>query len=97
MLLVKPDMALVHVRADLSGDDRYPGQTFRFRRTILLTNKDGGWRILAGQNAKLNDGIDWVVLSRVGRIRPFPHHKSSSRMKKSERGKGLVGHNSAAK
>lgn len=58
ILLVKPDMALVHVRTDLSGDDRYPGQTFRFRRTILLTNKDGGWRILAGQNAKLNDGID---------------------------------------
>ena len=56
--LVKPDMALVHVRTDLSGDERYPGQTFRFRRTILLTNKEGGWRILAGQNAKLNEGID---------------------------------------
>jgi uncharacterized protein (TIGR02246 family) len=56
--LVKPDMALVHVRTDLSGDERYPGQTFRFRRTILLTNKDGGWRILAGQNAKLNEGIE---------------------------------------
>lgn len=55
---VKPDMALVHVRTDLSGDERYPGQTFRFRRTILLTNKEGGWRILAGQNAKLNEGIE---------------------------------------
>ncbi|MCE7065166.1 SgcJ/EcaC family oxidoreductase [Dyadobacter sp. CY326] len=55
---LKPDMALVHVRTDLSGDERYPGQTFRFRRTILLTNKDGGWRIAAGQNAKLNEGID---------------------------------------
>ena len=56
--LIKPDMALVHVRTDLSGDERYPGQTFRFRRTILVTNKAGGWRILAGQNAKLNEGID---------------------------------------
>jgi uncharacterized protein (TIGR02246 family) len=56
--MVKPDMVLVHVRTDLSGDERYPGQTFRFRRTMLLTNKDGRWRILAGQNAKLNEGID---------------------------------------
>lgn len=56
--LVKSDMALVHVRTDLTGDERYPGQTFRFRRTILLTNKEGGWRIFAGQNAKLNEGID---------------------------------------
>ncbi|GAB4050806.1 YybH family protein [Spirosoma litoris] len=56
--MLKPDMALVHVRTDLSGDERYPGQTFRFRRTILLTNKEGSWRILAGQNAKLNEGID---------------------------------------
>ncbi|GAB3028734.1 YybH family protein [Spirosoma pulveris] len=58
IVLIKPDMALVHVRTDLSGDERYPGQTFRFRRTVLLTNKDGGWRILAGQNAKLNEGIE---------------------------------------
>lgn len=58
IVLVKPDMALVHVRTDLSGDERYPGQTFRFRRMILFTNKDGGWRILAGQNAKLNEGTD---------------------------------------
>ena len=56
--MIKPDMALVHVRTDLSGDERYPGQTFRFRRTILLTYKEGSWRILAGQNAKLNEGID---------------------------------------
>ncbi|KAA9346303.1 YybH family protein [Larkinella humicola] len=55
---LKPDMALVHVRTDLSGDERYPGQTFRFRRTILLTNKEGSWRIVAGQNAKLNEGIN---------------------------------------
>ena len=55
---LKPDVALVHVRTDLSGDERYPGQTFRFRRTILITNKEGGWRISAGQNAKLNEGID---------------------------------------
>jgi uncharacterized protein (TIGR02246 family) len=55
--LLKPDVAIVHVRTDLSGDERYPGQTFRFRRTILFTIRDGSWRILAGQNARLNEEI----------------------------------------
>ena len=54
---VKPDVAIMHVRTGLTGDERYPGQTFEFRRTLVLTKRDGVWRILAGQNAKLNEGI----------------------------------------
>ncbi|GAB3573542.1 nuclear transport factor 2 family protein [Hymenobacter daeguensis] len=54
---VKPDVAIMHVRTGLTGDERYPGQTFEFRRTLVLTKRDGAWRILAGQNAKLNEGI----------------------------------------
>lgn len=54
---VKPDVAIMHVRTGLSGDERYPTQTFEFRRTLVLTKRDGAWRILAGQNAKLNEGI----------------------------------------
>ena len=54
---VKPDVAILHVRTGLTGDERYPGQTFEFRRTLVLTKRDGIWRILAGQNAKLNEGI----------------------------------------
>lgn len=54
---VKPDVAIMHVRMGLTGDERYPGQTFEFRRTLVLTKRDGVWRILAGQNAKLNEGI----------------------------------------
>lgn len=54
---VKPDVAIMHVRTGLTGDERYPGQTFEFRRTMVLTKRDGAWRILAGQNAKLNEGI----------------------------------------
>ncbi|PJJ60887.1 YybH family protein [Hymenobacter chitinivorans] len=54
---VKPDVAILHVRTGLSGDERYPGQTFEFRRTLVLTKRAGAWRILAGQNAKLNEGI----------------------------------------
>ena len=54
---VKPDVAISHIRTGLTGDTRFPGQTFEFRRTIVLTKKQGIWLILAGQNAKLNDGI----------------------------------------
>jgi uncharacterized protein (TIGR02246 family) len=54
---VKPDVAIMHVRTGLTGDERSPGQTFEFRRTMILTKRDGTWRILAGQNAKLNEGI----------------------------------------
>jgi len=52
---VKPDVAIAHVRTGLTGDERYPGQTFEFRRTIVLTRHSGKWLILAGQNAKLVD------------------------------------------
>lgn len=52
---VKPDVAIAHVRTGLTGDERYPNQTFEFRRTILLTRTKGKWLIMAGQNAKLID------------------------------------------
>ncbi len=54
---IKSDVAISHVRTALTGDARYPGQTFEFRRTIILTKHDSVWLILAGQNAKLNDGV----------------------------------------
>ena len=57
ILFVKPDVAISHIRTGLTGDSRYPGQTFEFRRTIVLTKNNDSWLILAGQNAKLNDGI----------------------------------------
>lgn len=51
------DVAISHVRTGLDGDERYPGQTFEFRRMIVLVKCDGAWKILAGQNAKLEKGI----------------------------------------
>jgi hypothetical protein len=45
------------VRTGLDNDDRYRGQTFEFRRMIVLIKRDGVWKILAGQNAKLEKGI----------------------------------------
>jgi uncharacterized protein (TIGR02246 family) len=54
---LKPDVAVVHVRTGLTDDARYPGETFEFRRIIVLTKIDGVWLIQAGQNAKLEKGI----------------------------------------
>jgi uncharacterized protein (TIGR02246 family) len=52
-----PELAIAHVRTGLDGDERFPGQTFEFRRMIVLAKRDGTWKILAGQNAKLEKGI----------------------------------------
>ena len=57
VLFLKPDIAIVHVRTGLSGDSRFPDKTFEFRRTVVFTKTDGQWKILAGQNAKLEDGV----------------------------------------
>lgn len=57
ILFVKPDVAISHVRTGLKGDARFPGKTFEFRRTIILTKHGATWLILAGQNAKLNEGV----------------------------------------
>ncbi len=57
LTFVKPDVAIMHVRTGLSGDTRYPGQIFEFRRTLVLAKRGGTWGILAGQNAKLDAGV----------------------------------------
>ena len=51
------DVAIAHVRTGLTDDARYPGMVFEFRRTIILSKKEGIWLIQAGQNAKLEKGI----------------------------------------
>jgi len=53
----QPGLAIAHVRTCLDGDERYPGQTFEFRRMIVLVKQGGVWKILAGQNAKMDKGI----------------------------------------
>lgn len=54
---INSDVAISHIRTGLDGDERFPGQTFEFRRMIVLVKRDGVWKILAGQNAKLEKGI----------------------------------------
>lgn len=55
LTFLAPNMALAHVRSELSGDERVPGQTFPYRKTILFTKQKGVWRIRALHNTRLLD------------------------------------------
>lgn len=56
-----PTVAYVRVRSDMTGDARYPGETFRYRRTMILGKRDGRWLIIKGHNTRIvgNTGVDW--------------------------------------
>jgi uncharacterized protein (TIGR02246 family) len=55
LTFITPDIALAHVRGELSGDERAPGQTFPYRKTILFTKQKGVWRIRALHNTRIQD------------------------------------------
>ena len=55
LTFITPDIALAHVRSELSGDERAPGQTFPYRKTILFTKQKGVWRIRALHNTRIVD------------------------------------------
>jgi uncharacterized protein (TIGR02246 family) len=56
-----PTVAYVRVRSDMTGDARYPGETFRYRRTMILSKLGGRWRIIKGHNTRIvgETGVDW--------------------------------------
>jgi uncharacterized protein (TIGR02246 family) len=56
LTFITPDIAIAHVRSELSGDERAPGQTFPYRKTILFTKQKDVWRIRALHNTRLLDG-----------------------------------------
>ncbi len=58
LAFLAPTVAYLRVRSDMVGDERSPGQTFRYRRTMLLTRQDGVWRIARGHNTRIADGLD---------------------------------------
>lgn len=57
LTFLTPEIALAHVRSELTGDERAPGETFAYRKTILFTQQDGIWRIRALHNTRLQ-GVD---------------------------------------
>ena len=57
LAFLAPGVVLVHARGELSGDERAPDKTFRYRKTIVVTKRDGVWRIRALHNTRL-EGVD---------------------------------------
>lgn len=57
LTFLTPEIALAHVRSELSGDERAPGRTFPYRKTIVFTKNAGNWRIRALHNTRL-EGVD---------------------------------------
>jgi uncharacterized protein (TIGR02246 family) len=55
LTFITPEIALAHVRSELSGDERAPGKSFPYRKTILFTKQNGKWRIRALHNTRLID------------------------------------------
>jgi uncharacterized protein (TIGR02246 family) len=55
LTFITPEIALAHVRSELSGDERAAGKTFPYRKTILFTKQNGKWRIRALHNTRLID------------------------------------------
>lgn len=58
---LSPTVAYVRVRSDMTGDARYPGETFRYRRTMILSKRAGRWLIIKGHNTRIvgETGVDW--------------------------------------
>src|SRR5688572_9046457 len=53
LTFLTPTVALAHVRSELTGDERSPGETFQYRKTILFTKKGELWRIRALHNTRI--------------------------------------------
>ena len=53
LTLLSPDIALAHVRRELTGDEGAPGETFEYRKSALFTTKMGWWRIRPLHNTRI--------------------------------------------
>jgi uncharacterized protein (TIGR02246 family) len=50
-----PDVVIARTLSTTTGDSRQPGVTIHGNKLLVLTRRGGRWRILYGQNTRLND------------------------------------------
>jgi uncharacterized protein (TIGR02246 family) len=48
-----PDLIIAHVRSELQGDDRVPGQVRRTLMTLVIERRGGQWKIIAAHNTNI--------------------------------------------
>ena len=55
LTFLSPDVAVAHLHGTNDGDSRQPDRTILSRNTIVVTKRDGVWRIIAFQNTRQRD------------------------------------------
>src|SRR5215204_6906579 len=53
LTFVGPDAAVVRFFSTLTGDERDPGKVIRSRKVLVVTRREGKWKIGWGQNTRL--------------------------------------------
>jgi uncharacterized protein (TIGR02246 family) len=55
LTFVGPDAAVVRFYSTLTGDERAPGKVIRSRKILIVTKREGNWKVGWGQNTRLAD------------------------------------------
>ena len=55
LTFVGPDAAVVRFCSTLTGDERSPDKVVRSRKILIVTKREGAWRVGWGQNTRLAD------------------------------------------
>ena len=55
LTFVGPDAAVVRFYSTLTGDERAPAKVIRSRKFLVVTKRDGNWKVGWGQNTRLAD------------------------------------------
>mgnify|MGYP003529018349 CR=1 FL=1 len=53
LTFVGPDAAVVRFYSTLTGDERSPNEVVRSRKILMVTRREGMWRVGWGQNTRL--------------------------------------------
>ena len=53
LTFVGPDAAVVRFYSTLTGDERSPNEVVRSRKILMVTRREGTWRVGWGQNTRL--------------------------------------------
>jgi uncharacterized protein (TIGR02246 family) len=57
LTFIGPDAAVVRFCSILTGDERTPDKIVRSRKVLVVTKRDGMWRVGWGQNTRLADTV----------------------------------------